>query len=114
MSKVIRLPKGRRPWRQLVALVVTLYLLYSFTHLGLALYQTNRQMQAYENQKTALLQENARLKQQIQELNSDSYIERVAREELGLVKPGERVIMPAQPGQVRPLKPPQPGQQFRD
>ncbi|MGI9861006.1 septum formation initiator family protein [Moorella naiadis] len=114
MSKVIHLPKCRRPWPQVVALVIILYLLYSFGHLGLALYQTNLQMRAYENQKAALLQQNASLKQQIQELNSDSYIERVAREELGLVKPGERVIMPAQPGQVRPLKPPQPGQQFRD
>ncbi|AOQ22590.1 Cell division protein FtsL [Moorella thermoacetica] len=114
MSKVIRLPKKRRLWPELIIILVAVYLLYSFAHLGLALYQTNLQIQAYENQKAALLQENTRLRQEIQELNSDSYIEKVAREELGLVKPGERVIMSAQPGQVRPYKPPEPGHQFRD
>ncbi|HLT57785.1 MAG: septum formation initiator family protein [Limnochordales bacterium] len=36
---------------------------------------------------------NAQLRAELEHYNSDAYIERVAREELGLVKPGETPVM---------------------
>lgn len=98
----------------MIVALLAIYLFYSFAHLGLALYQTGLQIRTCQEQKEALLAEGRRLQEQIQELNKDSYIERIAREELGLVKPGETVIIPAVPGQVRPFIPPQPGHEFRD
>ncbi|CEP66519.1 Septum formation initiator [Moorella glycerini] len=114
MGKVVPFPKRRWNWPGIVVSVLAIYLLYSFAHVGLALYQTNLQIKACQEQKAALLAEGNRLREQIKELNNDSYIERMAREELGLVKPGETVIIPAVPGQVRPYIPPQPGHEFRD
>ncbi|WP_406677479.1 FtsB family cell division protein [Moorella sp. ACPs] len=114
MGKVVRFPKKRFYWPGLVAGLLAVYLLYSFIRLGLALYQTNLQIKACQEQKAVLMAESSRLHEQIKDLNNDSYIERMAREELGLIKPGETVIVPAVPGQVRPYIPPRPGQQFRD
>lgn len=114
MSKTTR--KAKKSWsvRTIVVFGVTIYLLFSFAHLGYALHQANLRIKAYEDQKRALLAERARLQEQIRQLNEDSYIERLAREELGLIKPGEKVIIPAVPGQVRPYIPPKPGYQFGD
>ncbi len=116
MSKVVPLPSKRRfrNWPGMLAALLAIYLFYSFASLGLALYQTQQQIRLSQEQKAALQAEGKRLQEQIQQLNKDSYIERLAREELGLVKPGETVIIPAVPGQVRSYIPPQPGQEFRD
>ncbi|MDN5344256.1 MAG: hypothetical protein PWQ18_367 [Clostridia bacterium] len=114
MSRVGSFTRRRWSWTGVVAAIFIVYTVYSFAHVGVALYQTRLQLRDYQEQKAALIAEGDRLREQIEELNNDSYIERVAREELGLVKPGEKVIIPAVPGQVRPYIPPQPGQQFRD
>jgi cell division protein FtsB len=50
----------------------------------------------------AIEHENARLRQEIQRLRSDmSYIEKIAREELGLVRPGELVFEFVEPEERR-------------
>ena len=50
---------------------------------------------AYLNQEKALLlQEEERLQEEIIRLNTPSYIEQLAREQLGLVKRGEILISP--------------------
>ncbi|SMB89509.1 Cell division protein FtsB [Thermanaeromonas toyohensis ToBE] len=91
------------------------YLLYSFLHLGINLYQVEKELNFYRQQKAALLAEQARLQEEIQKLNSDTYIERVAREELGFIKPGEKIILPARPApDIPPYVPPPPGHEFRD
>jgi len=45
-------------------------------------------------QKVLLLNEEKRLKEEIVQLNTPSYIEQLAREQLGLVKHGEILISP--------------------
>ncbi|WXJ80780.1 Cell division protein FtsL [Moorella humiferrea] len=114
MGKVVRLPKRSLNWRVIAAGMLTLYFFFSFIRLGVALYQTNLQIKSYNEQKALLEAEGNRLREQIRELNDNDYIERLAREELGLVKPGETVVITAVPGQVRPYIPPRPGQEFRD
>lgn len=91
------------------------YILYSFIYLGLKIYRVEQELAAYRQQKIALLEEQARLEQEIRKLNSDAYIEKVAREQLGLIKPGETVILTARPAEdVPPYVPPPPGHEFRD
>ncbi|WP_258360686.1 FtsB family cell division protein [Moorella sulfitireducens] len=114
MGKIVRFPHKRSYWPILLAGITSIYFFYCFMRTGLALYQTNLQIRAYQEQKAGLIAENNRLQEQIKELNNDNYIERIAREELGLIKPGESVIIQAVPGQVRPYIPPASGNEFRD
>ncbi|NLW07128.1 MAG: hypothetical protein GX039_03975 [Clostridia bacterium] len=109
MSKRGRNNKKRRSLKGLLIIGIVGYLLFSFGHLGYGIYQAKLQIKSYEAQKQALLAKKEQLQEQIEQLNDASYIERLAREELGLVKPGETVIIPAVPGQVRAYVPPQPG-----
>ncbi len=51
--------------------------------------------------KNKLLQETEALKKEAEYVQSDYYVEKVAREELHLVKPGERVVI--MPG-IEPIK----------
>jgi len=51
-----------------------------------------RQDAELQAQKKTLLQEREELKKEISLLHTDEYIEGIARDELGLVKPGEYVI----------------------
>jgi cell division protein FtsB len=57
------------------------------------LWQMTRQVAALEREIAALRAEAERLAAQVEQLRTDpEAVERVAREELGLVKPGERVL----------------------
>lgn len=99
----------------LLLLLGLLYVAGAFIHLQWKIYQVDKELEAYRQQKAALLEEQARLQEEIRRLNTDEYIERVAREELGLIKEGETVLLPARPGEeVPPYVPPPPGHQFRD
>ena len=49
----------------------------------------NRQVESTEAKLAALQSENAALEDQIEALNTDVELERIAREELGMVEPGE-------------------------
>lgn len=114
MSSAVRRERKQRSWRSLLVFIVFSYLVFTFARFGFILLQANLQIKLYEEKKAALMAEKARLEKKIQELNDDKYIERIAREELGLVKPGETIIIPAVPGQVKPYVPPKPGYKFGD
>lgn len=59
----------------------------------LAMWQSERDLILFDQQLVALEQENASLSEEIERLNTDLvYIEKIAREELGLVRPGEIVF----------------------
>ncbi|NMB12325.1 MAG: septum formation initiator family protein [Firmicutes bacterium] len=47
-----------------------------------------------EREIAAIKSRNKAIRQQIEEMQSDAYIEKVAREKLGLIKPGETVYIP--------------------
>lgn len=99
----------------LLVFLCAAYILYSFVHLGLKIYRVEQELAAYRQQKIALLEERARLEEEIRKLNSDAYIEKVAREQLGLIKRGETIILTARPADdVPPYVPPPPGHEFRD
>jgi cell division protein DivIC len=47
-----------------------------------------------EREITAIKSRNEAIREQIEEMQSDAYIEKVAREKLGLIRPGETVYIP--------------------
>lgn len=92
----LRFNKNRLPG--LLVVVLLCYLILSFFsqfHRLDAMQQDLKQLQA---QLADLQKKNAELKQQLKTVQSDEYIEQVARERLGLVKPGEARIVPVKPG----------------
>ena len=52
------------------------------------------QLAQLNQEKTLLLQQEKNLRDEIEQLNTPSYIEKLAREQLGLVKKGEILISP--------------------
>lgn len=72
-----------------------LYFLYcSSGQLRLAL-TLSQELKQVEKEIAATMARSEELKREITYLKSDAYIEQVAREQLGLVKPGEIVFMAA-------------------
>ena len=56
--------------------------------------QTESQLAHLNKEKLTLLQQEKNLHEEIAQLNTPSYIEKLAREQLGLVKRGEILISP--------------------
>jgi len=104
------MPANRSPWRRRLLIVLALALLALLVHTlfgprgYLALRQQQREYERLKLEIQALQDENRRLSEEIKALKSDpQMIERLAREELRLARPGETVI--ALP-QTQPLQPP--------
>jgi cell division protein FtsB len=87
------------PWLTLVLMGGSLFLLamMAFTIWGdrglLAMWRTQRELERLVREIEIVEQKNATLSREVQRLHSDlGYIEKIAREELGLVRPGEIVF----------------------
>lgn len=82
-----------------VVLFVLLGLIfYSFSGQMMEMYNVRDEIVKLRAQMDDIKVKNADLRKQIDQLNSEAYIEREAREKLGLVKPGEKIILEAKPG----------------
>jgi cell division protein FtsB len=81
-----------------------LFLLPGRTYLG-----QRRSLAAAQTRVRVLAAANAKLDQRIQQLQTDAEIERLAREQYGLVKPGEEAYAILPPKQApQPASPPPP------
>lgn len=78
----------------LIAIFLLFYLLVSFCAHFQKLYALQKDIKYIESQLQELSAKNEDLKRQLKQVQSDAYIEQVAREKLGLVKPGESKIVP--------------------
>lgn len=76
-----------------VILFLLLLILLSFTNIGnyRKRNKLTSQIKTIEEKINSIKAENDRIEQNIQKVNDDSYVEKVAREELDLQKPGEKV-----------------------
>jgi cell division protein FtsL len=81
----------------LIALVVTAILLRAYGSTTLTAYRLRREAARLERQVQTLRRENAQLREEIRRLHTPAYIERLAREQLGLVKPGEIPVILLRP-----------------
>jgi cell division protein FtsB len=93
-----------------VAAVTLVGVLFLFVLPGRTYLAQRRSLTATASRVQVLGKENAKLGQQVQALQTDSEIERLAREQYGLVKPGEQAyaILPpkAPPTTASPVAPP--------
>jgi cell division protein FtsB len=95
LKSYLRKPQKKRRYGRLFLLLVFLLVCYFFLagdYGLLKIWTQHRQIQRLEQETNRLRAEQLDLKQQCLKLASDSaYIEKKAREELGMAKPGERV-----------------------
>ncbi|MBI3975857.1 MAG: cell division protein FtsL [Armatimonadetes bacterium] len=96
-----RLPRWVVPLLLIGAALLTLN---AFGATYLATYRLHREADRLSREAGALRRENAQLREEIRRLHTPQYIERLAREQLGLVRPGEIPII-----LVRPTPTPPPG-----
>jgi cell division protein FtsB len=90
--------------RTALFLVVLVGLLFAFVYPTRTFLDQRDQTNNARTQLEVLQAENARLTRESKRLSTDSEIERLARENYGLVKPGERpfVILPAPTASTAP------------
>jgi len=90
--------------KTLVVLGLIGFALVSFVPQYFRIRAMNTDLNRLRHQLSTLEKQNQTLKGDISRLATDGAVERIAREELGFVKPGEEVILPARPGQAVPLQ----------
>lgn len=103
-KRIARRKKRKYSPGRLLLLGAALAYLLSFGYWSYKINQYDAQIEALERQKNAVLAEQKRLLEQKELVMSPEYVEKLARENLGLVKPGEKVVLFAEPGEVMPLK----------
>jgi cell division protein FtsB len=88
--------RRRSPLRGALLAVLCVGLLFAFVYPTRTFLEQRDQMNRAKEQLSVLEDQNTKLTQQSKKLQSDTEIERLARERYGLVKPGERafVIVP--------------------
>lgn len=116
-EKIVDMPVNRKvPKRRklkfklngpsVVLLLILGFIFYSFGGQVVEMYNVQHELKNIKEQMEEVKTKNTELRKQIELLNSDSYIEREAREKLGLVKPGEKIILEAKPGEKGSVIPP--------
>jgi cell division protein FtsL len=83
----------KRPIRTILMGMVCLLVVCTIVPRARVIWDLNQRKEALKRQEAHLLQVNKSLKRQNEELNSPEAIERIAREKLGMVKPGEQVLI---------------------
>jgi cell division protein FtsL len=115
---IVRQPLGPPPLALRLAAVLAvplvLYALVATGQKALDNYRLNQETEALRNEIRALRGENIVLQQEIELARSDTAIEAIARQQLGLIKPGDHPLVvtsdrpPATPPPALQPPPPQP------
>ncbi len=112
LKKSAKVAKTRKPGRlsgrktfkfkfkgpSVILLILLGFIFYSFGGQMMEMYNVRHEIKKIQVQMDELRVKNSDLRKQVDQLKSDAYIEREARERLGLVKPGEKIILEAKPG----------------
>jgi len=108
VPEVSRTPKKRWRFRwkpgSIILLAVLGYVMFSFGQVYYQIHRLTLQKEELKQQLNQLKVENGNLHEKAYLVQTDAYIERLAREDFGMVKPGETVMVPAYPGEVKVLK----------
>lgn len=96
-----RKPKGRRKrWKItprffiFLLCLLSLWVAFGFAHRYLKLILIQSKITRVEREIAAIESRNQAISEQMDTLQSDEYIEKMAREKLGLIMPGETVYIP--------------------
>lgn len=76
-----------------VVTAVALYFVSTVVSQQISLSKQNKQIEELENKISEAQKESEDLKNQVDNLNNPEYIEKVARERLGLIRPNERIFV---------------------
>lgn len=106
IKKGIKKKKYKLKGPSIILLILLGFIFYSFGGQMVEMYNVRHEIKNIQNQMDELKAMNNDLSKEIEQLNSDSFIEREAREKLGLVKPGEKIILEAKPGEQGTTIPP--------
>lgn len=85
-------------WKSIAIIVITFCIVYTFGQQMIKSYQMQKEVKMVEMQINQMKNKNEDLKLTVKDLEGKDYVEKIAREKLGLVKPGEKVILRAKPG----------------
>ena len=77
----------------MAVLLAGMYFVYAMIWQQSMISQKDKELEALRQSVDAANAETERLKLEVESLNDPEYIERIAREELGLVRPNERVFI---------------------
>jgi len=77
----------------IVEFLVVSYLLYTLTKSVYQSYQIDQHIQSFKLENDLIAQENKQKEEDYSYYSSDAYIEKIAKQNLGLVNPGEEVIV---------------------
>ena len=95
--------KRFQTWHILM-LLIFVFIVYSFGSQYLKLDKLNNKYMILQAEKKSLLLQEKFLLSQHKYMESAAFIELTARKELGLIKPGEHLVISAKPGDVKILK----------
>lgn len=96
-----------RPGFFILAIIIGWLLYWSFSPAGLWL-KEQRELEILDKKLTTLRIKNQALEEEIARLKTDTYIEQLARQELGLVKPGETAYIVIQSSEKKVSNKPEP------
>lgn len=79
-------------WKNIIILVLIGYIVISFVRQEMAIRRIEDEISQKQTELEKLKDENVRLEEQVKNANSDDYIEKLARERLGMLKSGEVIV----------------------
>ncbi len=90
----------RRFISMLVAAMFVLYFIYTMIWQQVVISKKGKEIEALEEKIAAAEQQTEKLEEELDNLNDPEYLEKIAREKLGLVRPNERVFVDANQSDV--------------
>lgn len=94
--KSLNLSKSKFP--SLMFILLLGYLAVSFSAQFSKLSNMQRDVLSIQQEVQDLKQRNTALRQELQAVQTDAYVEKTARDQLGLIKPGETRVLTVAPG----------------
>lgn len=85
--------RRKQKFKFIIFLLIFANVCYIFISQQVKMYSINKQIEQMQKEEQSVLGKNQELKDEVKMSKSDSYIEKLARERLGLIKPGETPVI---------------------
>jgi cell division protein FtsL len=90
---------GKKLFRTIIILFAAIYVGWTIISQQIDIHNNNKLLAEYDQKIAAELQRRQQLEKEKELINTPEYIERIAREEIGMVKPDETVFVDILKGQ---------------
>lgn len=85
--------KVRIKWKRVFFLLIILYVVYIFASQQVTMYNIKKQIDERKVEESRMKQKNQKLQDEVKMSTSNAYIEKLAREKLGLINEGETPVI---------------------